>query len=200
MPNYDDSEHEPAVFPTRLPNLLVNGSAGIAVGMATTSLPTISERSSTPAWPTSRPPRIGLPELMALLPGPDFPTAGVINGSRGIREAYQTGRGRIYVRARAHVEEGEHGARQRIAVTELPYQVNKARLLEKIAELVKEKRIEGIAELRDESDKDGMRMVIELRRGSGAGRSAQPSLPAHPDAERVRHQPGGPGRTPSPVC
>ena len=166
VPNYDDSEREPAVFPTRLPNLLVNGSAGIAVGMATNIPPHNIGEVIDACVAYIETPDIGLPELMAFLPGPDFPTAGIINGSRGIREAYQTGRGRIYVRARAHFEEGENGARQRIAVTELPYQVNKARLLEKIAELVKEKRVEGIAELRDESDKDGMRMVIELRRGA----------------------------------
>ena len=164
--NYDDSEREPAVFPTRLPNLLVNGSSGIAVGMATNIPPHNLGEVIDACVACIEAPEIELPELMALLPGPDFPTAGIINGSRGIREAYETGRGRIYVRARAHFEEGEQGARQRIAVTELPYQVNKARLLEKIAELVKEKRIEGIAELRDESDKDGMRMVIELRRGA----------------------------------
>ena len=166
VPNYDDSEHEPAVFPTRLPNLLVNGSAGIAVGMATNIPPHNLGEVIDACVAYIETPEIGLPELLALLPGPDFPTAGIINGSRGIREAYQTGRGRIYVRARAHVEEGAQGVRQRIVVTELPYQVNKARLLEKIAELVKGKRIEGIAELRDESDKDGMRMVIELRRAA----------------------------------
>ena len=166
VPNYDDSEREPAVFPARLPNLLVNGSAGIAVGMATNIPPhNLGEViDACVAWIEN--PDLGLPELMTHLPGPDFPTAGIINGSRGIREAYQTGRGRIYVRARTRFEEGQSGARQRIVVTELPYQVNKARLLEKIAELVKEKRVEGIAELRDESDKDGMRMVIELRRGA----------------------------------
>ena len=166
VPNYDDSESEPAVFPTRVPNLLVNGSAGIAVGMATNIPPHNIGEVIDACVAYIATPDIGLPELMAFLPGPDFPTAGIINGSSGIREAYETGRGRIYVRARAHFEEGENGARQRIAVTELPYQVNKARLLEKIAELVKEKRVEGIAELRDESDKDGMRMVIELRRGA----------------------------------
>ena len=166
VPNYDDSEREPAVFPSRLPNLIVNGSSGIAVGMAT-NIPSHNLGEVIDACVAYiESPGIELPDLMALLPGPDFPTAGIINGSRGIREAYQTGRGRIYVRARAHFEGGEAGVRQRIAVTELPYQVNKARLLEKIAELVKEKRIEGIAELRDESDKDGMRMVIELRRGT----------------------------------
>ena len=166
VPNYDDSEREPAVFPTRLPNLLVNGSAGIAVGMATNIPPHNLGEVIDACMAFVETPDIGLPDLMALVPGPDFPTAGIINGSRGIREAYQSGRGRIYVRARAHVEEGEHGVRQRIVVTELPYQVNKARLLEKIAELVKDRRITGIAELRDESDKDGMRMVVELRRGT----------------------------------
>ena len=166
VPNYDDSEREPAVFPTRLPNLLVNGSAGIAVGMATNIPPHNLGEVIDACAAYIENPGIELPELMEHMPGPDFPTAGIINGSRGIREAYQTGRGRIYVRARAHVEGGENGVRPRIAVTELPYQVNKARLLEKIAELVKEKRVEGIAELRDESDKDGMRMVIELRRGA----------------------------------
>ena len=166
VPNYDDSEREPAVFPTRLPNLLVNGSAGIAVGMATNIPPHNLGEVIDACAAYIENPGIELPELMERMPGPDFPTAGIINGSRGIREAYQTGRGRIYVRARAHVEGGENGVRARIAVTELPYQVNKARLLEKIAELVKEKRVEGIAELRDESDKDGMRMVIELRRGA----------------------------------
>ena len=166
VPNYDDSEREPAVFPTRLPNLLVNGSAGIAVGMATNIPPHNLGEVIDACVAYIENPGIELPELMERMPGPDFPTAGIINGSRGIREAYQTGRGRIYVRARAHVEEGGNGVRARIAVTELPYQVNKARLLEKIAELVKEKRVEGIAELRDESDKDGMRMVIELRRGA----------------------------------
>ena len=166
VPNYDDSEREPSVFPTRLPNLLVNGSAGIAVGMATNIPPHNLGEVIDACVAYIETPDIGLPELMALLPGPDFPTGGIINGSRGIREAYQTGRGRIYVRARTRFEGGDNGTRHRIVVGELPYQVNKARLLEKIAELVKEKRLEGIAELRDESDKDGMRMVIELRRGA----------------------------------
>ena len=163
--NYDESEREPAVFPTRVPNLLVNGSTGIAVGMATNIPPHNIGEVIDACLAYVENPEIDLSELMTHLPGPDFPTAGIINGSRGIREAYETGRGRIYMRGRAHFEGGDNGARQAIVVTELPYQVNKARLLEKIAELVKEKRIEGIAELRDESDKDGMRMVIELRRG-----------------------------------
>ena len=163
--NYDESEREPSVFPTRVPNLLVNGSTGIAVGMATNIPPHNIGEVIDACLAYVENSQIDLSELMTHLPGPDFPTAGIINGSRGIREAYETGRGRIYMRGRAHFEGGDNGARQAIVVTELPYQVNKARLLEKIAELVKEKRIEGIAELRDESDKDGMRMVIELRRG-----------------------------------
>ena len=166
VPNYDDSEREPSVFPTRLPNLLVNGSAGIAVGMATNIPPHNLGETVDACVAYIENPEIELPELMSHLPGPDFPTGGIINGSRGIHEAYETGRGRIYVRARSSFEGGEKGGRESIVVSELPYQVNKARLLEKIAELVKEKRLEGIAELRDESDKDGMRMVIELRRGA----------------------------------
>ncbi|MCA1798017.1 MAG: DNA gyrase subunit A [Xanthomonadaceae bacterium] len=163
VPNYDESESEPSVFPARIPNLLVNGSSGIAVGMATNIPPHNLTEVVNACIAMIDNPEIELLELMEHMPGPDFPTAGIINGARGIQEAYLTGRGRIYVRARSHVE-GDEGTKQSIVVTELPYQVNKARLLEKIAELVKEKRIEGITELRDESDKDGMRMVIELRR------------------------------------
>jgi len=163
VPNYDENEHEPEVFPTRLPNLLVNGSSGIAVGMAT-NIPPHNLREVVNACITLvDEPASSIEDLMQHVPGPDFPTAAIVNGSRGIREAYKTGRGRIYLRARSHVE-GEEGSKQKIVVTELPYQVNKARLVEKIAELVKDKKIEGITELRDESDKDGMRMVIELRR------------------------------------
>ena len=165
--NYDGSEREPAVFPTRVPNLLVNGSAGIAVGMATNIPPHNLGEVVDACLAYVDDPEIDIDGLMKVLPGPDFPTAGLINGNRGIREAYHTGRGRIHVRARAHVEGGD-GARQSIIVTELPYQVNKARLVEKIAELVKDKKLEGISGLRDESDKDGMRMVIELRRGETA--------------------------------
>ncbi len=165
VPNYDESEHEPAVMPTRIPNLLINGSSGIAVGMATNIPPhNISEVISATLAMLDEP-TIQIEQLMEHLPGPDFPTAGIINGARGIREAYRTGRGRIHVRARATVEHDEKRGKDIIIVHELPYQVNKARLLEKIAELVKEKKVEGITELRDESDKDGMRMVIELRRG-----------------------------------
>ncbi len=164
-PNYDESESEPSVFPTRLPNLLVNGSAGIAVGMATNIPPHNLGEVVNACIAYIDNPAIDIPGLMAHIPGPDFPTAGIINGAQGIREAYATGRGRIYVRAKAHFEGGDNGDRQRIVVTELPFQVNKARLLGKIAELVKDKRIDGISELRDESDKEGMRMVIELKRG-----------------------------------
>jgi DNA gyrase subunit A len=167
VPNYDGSENEPEVFPTRLPNLLINGSSGIAVGMATNIPPHNLSEIVTACIALIDNPDASITDLMEYVPGPDFPTAGIINGAKGIREAYHTGRGRIYVRARSEVEEKDNG-RQAIIVTELPYQVNKAKLVEKIAELVKEKKIEGISELRDESDKDGMRMVIELKRGEVA--------------------------------
>jgi len=164
LPNYDESEHEPMVLPTRVPNLLINGSSGIAVGMATNIPPHNLSEIVNACILLIDEPDADVERLMEIIPGPDFPTAGFINGARGIREAYRTGKGKIYLRARTHYEEDKSG-RQAIIVTELPYQVNKARLLEKIAQLVKEKRIEGITGLRDESDKDGMRMVIELRRG-----------------------------------
>ncbi|MET0087285.1 MAG: DNA gyrase subunit A [Sedimenticola sp.] len=167
-PNYDESESEPAVLPARIPNLLVNGSAGIAVGMATNIPPHNLTEVINGCVALIDKPEITIDELMDHIPGPDFPTAGFINGARGIHEAYHTGRGRIYMRARTEIETDDRNNKQRIIVTELPYQVNKARMLEKIAELVKEKRIEGITELRDESDKDGMRVVIELRRGEVA--------------------------------
>ena len=168
VPNYDDSESEPSVFPTRLPNLLVNGSSGIAVGMATNIPPHNLAEVVDACIALIDDPEVGIDDIMQIMPGPDFPTAGIINGTAGIHEAYRTGRGRIYVRARAGFENMDGGARERIVVSELPYQVNKARLMEKIAELVKEKRIEGISALRDESDKEGMRVVIELRRGENA--------------------------------
>jgi DNA gyrase subunit A len=165
VPNYDETEREPQVLPTRVPNLLVNGSAGIAVGMATNIPPHNLNEVIAATIALIDNPQLTIDELMKYLPGPDFPTAGIINGAQGIYEAYHTGRGRIYVRARSNVETDESTGKQTLVVTELPYQVNKARLLEKIAELVKEKKLEGITELRDESDKDGMRVVIELRRG-----------------------------------
>jgi DNA gyrase subunit A len=168
VPNYDETEHEPSVFPTRVPNLLVNGSAGIAVGMATNIPPHNLTEITGACIALIDNPDIDIAGLMEYVPGPDFPTAGIINGVRGIHEAYRTGRGRIHIRARSHVEGDENKGRQRLVFTELPYQVNKARLLEKIAELVKDKKIEGISGLRDESDKDGMRMVVDLKRGEVA--------------------------------
>jgi DNA gyrase subunit A len=166
-PNYDESEQEPLVLPTRVPNLLVNGSAGIAVGMATNVPPHNLTEVIAATIALIDNPELSVDELMTHIPGPDFPTAGIINGAAGIIEAYRTGRGRILVRARTEIETESNG-RETILVHELPYQVNKARLIEKIAELVKEKRLEGISELRDESDKDGMRIVIEIRRDSMA--------------------------------
>jgi len=168
-PNYDGSEREPAVMPTRLPNLLVNGSSGIAVGMATNIPPHNLTEVINACLVLIDDENISIDALMRHIPGPDFPTAAIINGGGGIHEAYRTGRGKIYMRARVVIETDEkRGGRQSIIVTELPYQVNKARLLEKIAELAKEGRIEGISELRDESDKSGMRMVVELKRGEVA--------------------------------
>ncbi|MEA3275261.1 MAG: DNA gyrase subunit A [Pseudomonadota bacterium] len=163
--NYDESEQEPAVLPARFPNLLVNGSTGIAVGMATNIAPHNLAEVISACLEIIENPAVTVDELMEHVPGPDFPTAAMINGVRGIREAYRTGRGRIYLRARTHVETEKHSGREAVIVTELPYQVNKARMLERMADLVKEKKLEGIAELRDESDKDGMRVVIELKRG-----------------------------------
>jgi DNA gyrase subunit A len=168
IPNYDESEWEPHVLPARLPNLLVNGSSGIAVGMATNIPPHNLREVINACVALIDNPELGIVELMEHIPGPDLPTAGIINGIRGIQEAYATGRGRIYMRARAEVEDMEKAGKERIIVTELPFMVNKARLMERIAELVKEKRVEGITELRDESDKDGMRMVIEIRKGENA--------------------------------
>ncbi|KZC17147.1 MULTISPECIES: DNA gyrase subunit A [unclassified Rhodanobacter] len=162
-PNYDESEQEPLVLPTRVPNLLVNGSAGIAVGMATNIPPHNLNEVIAATIALIDEPSLSIDDLMHYIPGPDFPTWGIINGSSGIVEAYRTGRGRILVRAKAEIETEPNG-RETIIVHELPYQVNKARLIEKIAELVKEKKLEGISELRDESDKDGMRVVIEIRK------------------------------------
>lgn len=169
VPNYDGTEQIPAVLPTKVPNLLVNGSSGIAVGMATNIPPHNLTEVINGCLALIENPDMTIDELMEHIPGPDFPTAGIINGRAGIVEAYKTGRGRIYVRARCVIEDIDKiGGRQQIIINELPYQLNKARLIEKIAELVKEKKIEGITELRDESDKDGMRVVIEIRRGEVA--------------------------------
>ena len=167
-PNYDGTEQIPDVMPTRLPNLLVNGSSGIAVGMATNIPPHNLREIIKACLYVMDNENATVDELMELVSGPDFPTAGIINGRAGIVQAYRTGRGKIYIRARTFIEEDEKTSKQTIIVSELPYQVNKARLIERIAELVKEKKIEGITELRDESDKDGMRIVIELRKGEMA--------------------------------
>lgn len=167
-PNYDETEFAPSVFPARIPNLLVNGSSGIAVGMATNIPPhNLSEIIDACVAMVDDPDQ-SIDDLMQYIPGPDFPTAAIINGRAGIVQAYRTGRGRVYIRARTEIESEGHGGKQAIIITELPYQVNKARLVEKIADLVREKRIEGIVGLRDESDKRGMRVVIELRRGEVA--------------------------------
>ncbi len=170
VPNYDESLTEPAVMPSRIPNLLVNGSSGIAVGMATNIPPHNLTEVVNACLAVIEDPDITLAGLMQYVPGPDFPTSGIINGAQEIVTAYKSGRGRLSIRARTHFEEVGRGDRQAIVVTELPYQVNKARLIERIADLVREKQIEGIANdgLRDESDKDGMRIVIELRRGENA--------------------------------
>ncbi len=162
--NYDDTLTMPEVLPTRVPNLLVNGSSGIAVGMATNIPPHNLTEVVEACLALLADPELSIDGLMEFITGPDFPTAGIINGRAGIVQAYRTGRGRIYMRARAEVIEMPNG-RERIIITEIPYQLNKARLIEKIAELVKNKKIEGITELRDESDKDGLRVVIEIRRG-----------------------------------
>ncbi|MFC0679242.1 DNA gyrase subunit A [Lysobacter korlensis] len=167
QPNYDEKELEPTVMPTRVPNLLVNGSAGIAVGMATNIPPHSLSEVIDATIALIDQPEIDVDGLMEYIPGPDFPTAGIINGTAGIIAAYRTGRGRVRMRARAEVEVADNG-REAIVVTEIPYQVNKARLIEKIAELVKEKKLEGISELRDESDKDGMRIYVEVKRGESA--------------------------------
>ncbi|MGY1424901.1 DNA gyrase subunit A [Lysobacter sp. A289] len=165
--NYDEKESEPTVMPTRVPNLLINGSAGIAVGMATNIPPHNLSEIIDATIALIENPEIDIDGLMVHVPGPDFPTAGIINGTSGIINAYHTGRGRVRMRARAEIEVADNG-REAIAVSEIPYQVNKARLIEKIAELVKEKKLEGISELRDESDKDGMRIYIEIKRGDSA--------------------------------
>jgi DNA gyrase subunit A len=165
VPNYDGKEQEPTVLPTRLPNLLVNGSSGIAVGMATNIPPHNLVETVDACLALLAQPGIAIEELIKLMPAPDFPTAGLIYGLAGVHEGYRTGRGRVVIRARTHVEDIPGGQRQAIIVDELPYQVNKRVLQEKIAELVNEKRIEGISDIRDESDKSGMRVVIELKRG-----------------------------------
>ncbi|MGA8865226.1 MAG: DNA gyrase subunit A [Gallionella sp.] len=167
-PNYDGSEHEPLVFPSRFPNLLVNGSSGIAVGMATNIPPHNMSEVVDACLALLRDPDLDIEQLIEYVPAPDFPTGGFIYGVAGVKEGYRTGRGRVIMRGRTHFEDIGKGERQAIIIDELPYQVNKANLLMKIGELVREKRLEGISEIRDESDKSGMRAVIELKRGENA--------------------------------
>ena len=164
-PNYDGSEHEPLIMPTKLPNLLINGSSGIAVGMATNIPPHNLTEVIDGLQELLKKPEITIDELIEKIPAPDFPTAGIIHGISGVREGYRTGRGRVIMRGRTHTEELDRGKREAIIVDELPYQVNKKNFIEKIAELVNSKKIDGISDLRDESDKSGMRVVIELKRG-----------------------------------
>jgi len=164
-PNYDGSEHEPLIMPARIPNLLINGSSGIAVGMATNIPPHNLNEVLDACFALLNNPETTVEELIELVPAPDFPTAGIIYGTIGVKEGYRTGRGRVVMRGRTHFEDMDKGGRQSIIIDELPYQVNKKTLIEKIAELVNEKKIEGISDLRDESDKSGMRVVIELKRG-----------------------------------
>jgi len=167
-PNYDGSEHEPLILPSKIPNLLINGSSGIAVGMATNIPPHNLTEVVAACQALLKDPDIGIEDLIKIVPAPDFPTRGIIYGTSGVKDALRTGRGRVVIRARAHIEDMEKGNRQAIIIDELPYQVNKANLLIKIGELVRDKRLEGIAEIRDESDKSGMRAVIELKRGEVA--------------------------------
>ncbi len=164
-PNYDGSENEPLIMPARIPNLLINGSSGIAVGMATNIPPHNLNEVLDACFALLKNPETTVEELIELVPAPDFPTAGIIYGTTGVKEGYRTGRGRVVMRGRTHFEDMDKGGRQSIIIDELPYQVNKKSLIEKIAELVNEKKIEGISDLRDESDKSGMRVVIELKRG-----------------------------------
>jgi DNA gyrase subunit A len=164
-PNYDGSEHEPLIMPTRIPNLLINGSSGIAVGMATNIPPHNLNEIIDACLSLLKNPEMTVDELIDIVPAPDFPTAGIIYGTIGVREGYRTGRGRVVMRGRTHFEDLDKGNRQALIVDELPYQVNKKTFVEKIAELVNDKKIEGISDLRDESDKSGMRVVIELKRG-----------------------------------
>ena len=164
-PNYDGSEHEPLIMPTKLPNLLINGSSGIAVGMATNIPPHNLTEVIDGLQELLKNPEMSIDELIEKIPAPDFPTAGIIHGISGVRDGYRTGRGRVVMRGKTHTEELDRGKRESIIVDELPYQVNKKNFIEKIAELVNGKKIDGISDLRDESDKSGMRVVIELKRG-----------------------------------
>jgi DNA gyrase subunit A len=194
-PNYDESKYEPAVLPARFPNLLVNGAGGIAVGMATNMPPHNLGEVIDGCLAYMENPGISAEELIEIIPGPDFPTGAMILGRAGARSAYTTGRGSIIMRAKSEVEEIRKD-REAIIFSEIPYQVNKASLIEKIAELVREKKVEGISDLRDESDRDGMRIVVEIKRDAMAGRGAEPALPLHPAPDELRRQHGGAERRP----
>jgi len=196
-PTYDESDTEPLVLPARIPNLLVNGAGGIAVGYAT-NIPThnLSE-VVTGLIRLLEDPHLSIEDLMQCIPGPDFPTAGFIYGTQGIRDAYHTGRGLLTVRAKTHIETDERTDRDRIIVTEIPYQVNKAKLMEKIAELIHEKRIDGISDLRDESDREGLRVVIELKKRRNSAGRGQPTVQAHATPEYFWGHHAGPGPQPS---
>ncbi len=196
QPNYDESEVEPKVLPAAFPNLLINGGSGIAVGMATNIPPHNPGEIIDATLAMIAEPDISLDALLAIVPGPDFPTAGIILGRAGIRSAYETGRGSITMRARAGIEQIRKD-RDAIVVTEIPYQVNKSALLERMAELVRAKDVEGIADLRDESDRDGMRIVIELKRDATARGGAEPAVPLHQSADQFRHQHAGVGQGPA---
>src|SRR5450755_1858857 len=165
-PNYDDTEEEPLVLPAGFPNLLVNGSSGIAVGMATNIPPHNMRETLDATIHLINQPRCSIADLMGFIPGPDFPTGGFIHGREGILKAYETGRGQIRVRGRAELEVHPKTERETVVITEIPFQVNKARLVERIAELVRDKKLEGVSDIRDESDRDGMRIAIEIKRDS----------------------------------
>ena len=193
VPNYDETQQEPVVLPARLPNLLVNGSSGIAVGMATNIPPHNLTEIIDGLLLVLENPAVTVEELMRVVKGPDFPTRGYIYGTAGIRDAFTTGRGSITMRARAHTEK-IRGGREAIVVTELPYQVNKATLITKIAELSREGKLDGLSEIRDESDRHGIRVVMELAKGEIAADHPEPALQAHRDAVDLRRQHAGPRR------
>ena len=190
VPNFDEQTVEPTVLPSRIPNLLVNGTTGIAVGMATNIPPHNLREVIDAAVLLSEKPDATLKEVMKFVPGPDFPTVGYITGRDGIEQAYRTGRGSFIMRAKAAIEQVGKD-RENIVITEIPYQVNKSRLVERIAELVQTKKIEGISDVRDESDREGMRVVIEIKRGEESQLDPESPLQAHPDAGIVRHDPAG---------
>ena len=196
QPNYDETEKEPHVLPARFPNLLVNGGNGIAVGMATNIPPHNPGEIIDATLALIAEPDTSLDELMRIVRGPDFPTGGIILGRSGIRAAFETGRGSITIRARAEFEEIRRD-REAIVITEIPYQVNKSTLLERIGELVRAKQIEGIGEMRDESDRSGMRIVIELKRDATRRGGAEPAVPLHPAADQLRREHAGAGRRPA---